>query len=272
MKIKVELEPSSVMPPAFVGSTLRGAFGVALKKITCINPSRECEGCFTQNSCLYYDFYEEKNRAHQYRFDINLNPKSYDFTLYLYEEATEKLPIVVSAIHHMLTIKGLGANRDKFKIKGMYCNDVVIYKDEKFDLSKAKPIDFDIDKFDEKCDVLFQTPMRMKVQGKYISSKPNLQTLLYSILARVNEIKDLPRIKLPFSPSYKVTQSNIYFKDYGRYSNRQKSKMKLGGVLGNIRYVDLDEKSFKLLKLGEIIGVGKQTVFGLGKIEVKKVI
>ena len=48
--------------------------------------------------------------------------------------------------------------------------------------------------------------------------------------------------------------------------------MKFGGVLGKIEYVDLDVMSFKLLKLGEIIGVGKQTVFGLGKIEVKELI
>jgi leucine dehydrogenase len=31
---------------------------------------------------------------------------------------------------------------------------------------------------------------------------------------------------------------------------------------------DIDEESFNLLKLGEIIGVGKQTVFGLGKISI----
>ncbi len=46
--------------------------------------------------------------------------------------------------------------------------------------------------------------------------------------------------------------------------------MKIGGVLGEITYDDIDEKSYQLLKLGEIIGVGKQTVFGLGEIEIEK--
>ena len=30
----------------------------------------------------------------------------------------------------------------------------------------------------------------------------------------------------------------------------------------------IDKRSYELLKLGEIIGVGKQTVMGLGRIEV----
>jgi len=32
---------------------------------------------------------------------------------------------------------------------------------------------------------------------------------------------------------------------------------------------DLDKRSYELLKLGEIIGVGKQTVMGLGRVEVE---
>lgn len=44
--------------------------------------------------------------------------------------------------------------------------------------------------------------------------------------------------------------------------------MQLGGIMGEMWISDIDEQSFKLLKLGELIGVGKQTVFGLGKINI----
>ena len=44
--------------------------------------------------------------------------------------------------------------------------------------------------------------------------------------------------------------------------------MQFGGVMGEMWISDIDEESFNLLKLGEIIGVGKQTVFGLGKISI----
>jgi len=43
--------------------------------------------------------------------------------------------------------------------------------------------------------------------------------------------------------------------------------MKLGGVLGFLD-LEIDENSYKLLKLGEIIGVGKQVTFGFGNIKV----
>jgi CRISPR/Cas system endoribonuclease Cas6 (RAMP superfamily) len=33
----------------------------------------------------------------------------------------------------------------------------------------------------------------------------------------------------------------------------------------------LDEESYRLLKLGEVIGVGKQTVMGLGRMLVEEV-
>jgi CRISPR/Cas system endoribonuclease Cas6 (RAMP superfamily) len=46
--------------------------------------------------------------------------------------------------------------------------------------------------------------------------------------------------------------------------------MNMDGVMGELVLNNIDEKSYNLLKLGEIIGVGKQTVLGLGKIEVEE--
>ena len=42
----------------------------------------------------------------------------------------------------------------------------------------------------------------------------------------------------------------------------------MDGIVGEIAIMDIDKRSYELLKLGEIIGVGKQTVMGLGEIEV----
>jgi CRISPR/Cas system endoribonuclease Cas6 (RAMP superfamily) len=47
--------------------------------------------------------------------------------------------------------------------------------------------------------------------------------------------------------------------------------MRLGGIVGEVEYRNLDPTSYKFLKLAELIGVGKQTVFGLGKVKVEKV-
>ena len=37
-----------------------------------------------------------------------------------------------------------------------------------------------------------------------------------------------------------------------------------------IEFKNLNKECFEVLKLGELLGVGKQTVFGLGKIEMEE--
>ena len=268
-KIDVVLKPSPLRPHPFIGSTLRGAFGVALKKVVCINPSYTCEGCFARENCLYYDFYEARNKAHQYRFDFDLNPKTYDFSLYLFEEATEKLPYVVSAIHKMLTEQGLGVKREKFGIQSITCNDKTIYNGGKFDLTNCTPQAFVPTTLTSEAQISLVTPLRMKYQGRLLTQKPSLELLLYSIHNRLAELKGLPKTKLTYTPTYKEQNASIRFTDQTRRSNRQKTKLQIGGITGNIKYDDIDEKSLIYLQLGEIIGVGKQTVFGMGKIKVK---
>ncbi len=268
-KIDTILKPSETTPHPFIGSTLRGAFGMALKKVVCINPSYNCEGCFAKENCLFYDFFEEKNRAHQYRFDFTLNPKNYDFSLYLFEEATEKLPYVVSALHKMLTEQGLGKDRHTFEIAKMRVNGKTIYEGEKFDLKDVTPQTF-VPQKDAGAIVLeLLTPLRMKQKGKLLREKPPLETLIYSIANRMSEIKGEQRTKLPFTPAYREKSASVRFVDQTRRSNRQRTKLQIGGITGEIRYDSIDEKSLMMLELGEILGVGKQTVFGMGKIAVK---
>jgi CRISPR/Cas system endoribonuclease Cas6 (RAMP superfamily) len=46
--------------------------------------------------------------------------------------------------------------------------------------------------------------------------------------------------------------------------------MRFGGITGYVEYDEIDPKSYTILKLGEIAGVGKQTVFGLGEIKIEE--
>ena len=105
---------TEVKPSYFTGSMLRGAMGYSLKKVTCINPSYQCEECFTKKSCLYYHFYEEENSIHDYRFDIELGSGKFDFGLYLFAEATESLAYVLSALQMTLMQTGLTKENYKF--------------------------------------------------------------------------------------------------------------------------------------------------------------
>ncbi|RLB08587.1 MAG: CRISPR-associated protein Cas6, partial [Deltaproteobacteria bacterium] len=52
-----------------------------------------------------------------------------------------------------------------------------------------------------------------------------------------------------------------------RYSNRQESKMFMGGIIGSITYEGELDEFYPLLKFCQEVHIGKATSFGLGKIK-----
>jgi hypothetical protein len=44
--------------PAYKGSTLRGGFGYAFKKIVCVNKEKICESCMLKQKCAYSYIFE----------------------------------------------------------------------------------------------------------------------------------------------------------------------------------------------------------------------
>lgn len=255
-------------PHFFLGSTLRGAFGVSLKKVVCINPSFKCKDCFASNNCLFYDFYESKNKAHTYRFSKELGSIDYDFSLYLFENATDKLPYILSTLHKMLYEIGLGVERKKHQIQSITCNDIKVYEDEKFNLENTKTDTVIVSNPQTEVRLELLTPLRIKNHNRLERNTIELKQILQSIQNRLCELKNEEKKKLPFEPHYKLIKNDVKFLDLSRYSNKQKTKMKFGGLIGEMVFDEVDPQSFQLLKIAEIIGVGKQTVFGLGEIKI----
>ena len=256
-------------PPFFCGSMLRGAFGVALKRVVCINPSYKCDGCFVKQNCLYYSFYEQKNSFHQYRIVSKLGMEDLKFSFYLFEESCDELPYVLSAIKKALEEIGLGREKQPVKITQISVNNKQIYDGNQFSpIDEISPYQFSINEIYHDIKIEFKMPLRIKHKNQFARDEINLPNLITNIHNRYRELKELPFKKLGFKVEGEIVKSNIRYLDLYRYSNRQKSKMKLGGIIGNLTIKGLDEKSFYYLKLGEVIGAGKQTVFGLGDYEI----
>jgi hypothetical protein len=67
----------------------------------------------------------------------------------------------------------------------------------------------------------------------------------------------------------KTRASLLRWWDWERYSNRQRTKMNLGGFVGKIEYEsDSIEDFLPLLVAGEVLHVGTGTSFGLGKLQI----
>lgn len=257
-------------PPYFIGSQLRGAFGYSLKKVTCINPAYMCEGCFAANNCLYYEFYEAKNRVHKYRFDFELGKEFYNFSLFLFDSATEKLPYVVSALHMMLTTVGLGKEKQTFKEFEIYINDANAFENGSIKLPKNYIKEFATPHVFSHTKIKLITPLRIKKENRFIRDNSiELIDIINSIYQRQMQLLGKGHRRFPYDIEGDLIKKDLFYKELTRQSNRQKTTMNMGGVMGEIEVKNIDEKSYHVLKLGELLGCGKSTVFGLGKIEVE---
>lgn len=65
-------------------------------------------------------------------------------------------------------------------------------------------------------------------------------------------------------------RSTIRWKELYRYSNRQKKKVSLSGLSGNISYRGDLSEFIPVVRYGAAVNLGKQTVFGLGKVELDR--
>ncbi|MDK2820086.1 MAG: hypothetical protein PWP31_51 [Clostridia bacterium] len=77
------------------------------------------------------------------------------------------------------------------------------------------------------------------------------------------EIKRAEQVKTVFQDTRWV--------DWERYSSRQDTRMKLGGVVGKVTYQGELAELWPLLIIGQWTHVGKAVTFGMGKYRVKEV-
>jgi CRISPR-associated endoribonuclease Cas6 len=260
---KISVKTDVKLPYKFIGSTIRGAIGWQLKKVVCINPTKECNGCFAKSDCLFYDMYEQNNL--KYRLYINLDGEI-KFEIYLFEGLKQKSPYLIATLYKLFKEVGITKNRIKAKFLEIKLNNEIVYNEE-FNEFENKFLTFISQGYSKNIHLNIKTPIRIKENGKFVKNNLKLETILRSIWHRYHKLKNSEITPLPFIPEYKIKNQNLHFLDFMRNSNRQKTKMKLGGLIGSMD-LEVDDNSYKLLKLGEIIGVGKQVTFGLGNIKI----
>lgn len=269
-KISV-LTRDEIKPPFFIGSQIRGALGYALKSIVCVKDNTKCEECDIAKSCVFFDFYGAQNVYHHFCLDFKLGMPRYDFNIYIFGKAIENAPMILSALHKMLCEVGLESSGKRLRFK-----NIVIFVNDKFCFCNddiKMPLDFrtrfDIgDKFKKRIKLTLTTPLRIKKNNIFIRDDSlEISDIFRSINNRKLSILGKEREKMPkFSGT--ITTKNLHFVELYRKSQAQRTKMNFGGLMGELIIDDLDKDSYALLKIGELIGVGKQCVFGLGRLRV----
>lgn len=131
---------------------------------------------------------------------------------------------------------------------------------------------------DQSLRLQFLTPVRIKVEGD-LQPRAGFDLIVRNLLRRVSMLTalygqselalDYPAI-IARAAEIQTVESQLRWWDVPRYSNRQHTKMKMGGFVGSALYQGAALAEFlPLLVAGEILRLGKGTSFGLGKFGVE---
>jgi CRISPR-associated endoribonuclease Cas6 len=295
--------------PAYKGSTLRGGFGHAFKKVVCVNRERICGTCLLKEKCVYSYVFETPppsgaskmkkypyvphpfvitpplEEKRQYRqgetlcFELTLIGKTIDF-----------LPYFIYTFDELGQI-GIGRGRGKYKLEELRNStnrnggETIYSAADKILRQNIQSVGLDeiFESFSPpslpgSLTINFITPTRLKFEGK-LTPTLEFHVLIRNMLRRISllsyfhcgEELDLDyRSLIEESLSIRVKKSNLHWFDWERYSNRQDTRMMMGGFLGSVTFEGEIEPFLPFLLLGEYIHVGKGTSFGLGKYNISE--
>jgi len=302
--------------PVYKGSTLRGGFGHAFKKVVCVKREKICETCLLKGKCVYSYVFEtpppsDTTKMKKYPYAPHpfvITPpleekRTYSpndtlcFELTLIGKAIDFLPYFIYTFDELGKI-GIGQGKGKYyleevrairtgesrKVKGQRAKDEqakVIYSGKNkilqnnFNVLKINDLGF-LNLSPSTLTLSFITPTRLKFDGN-LSSTLEFHVLFRNLLRRISLLSYFhcgEELDLDFkgfieeARSIKIDKENLHWRDWERYSNRQETKMKMGGFVGSVTFQGELERFLPFLFLGEYIHVGKGTSFGLGKYKI----
>ena len=176
----------------------------------------------------------------------------------LFGDASEHYSIVQAAIEYLGQELGLGNNRGKFK--------VINIKESNFTNTSSIT-----DSLTLNC----ITRLRLKTDNQLLKETPQFSLFIKRLLGRLKTLQlsfsDSPvdeyqyRQLLDQATDVTLLSSTIQWKEWDRYSGRQKKWMKFGGLLGDMTYQGNLQPFIPVLKMGELCHIGGKSSFGLGK-------
>ncbi|MDX9708409.1 MAG: CRISPR system precrRNA processing endoribonuclease RAMP protein Cas6 [Trichloromonas sp.] len=288
----------ALLPP-YKGSTFRGAFGGALKKVVCAVREKDCARCLLATRCVYARVFETLVSApdlssrqvappHPYVIEPPTGTQTrynagdlFEFTLLLFGEFTEYLPYFVYAFEAM-SDQGLGGRRGqglgRYVLEGITSDGRSLYDTARRQLVPHPPQTLSLipgASARGELHLCLRTPLRLKFENQLSAELP-FHLLTRAMLRRISSLFAAFGTGEPTldyrglaarAQEVKIRQSRLHWHDWKRYSNRQERTMLMGGMSGDILYHGEIGEYLPLLDLAKQMHLGKQSAFGLGHID-----
>jgi len=184
---------------------------------------------------------------------------------------------------------GISVRRHKFTVReiiNVISDDekIKVYDEESGNLkTKYKPYDnrnlLEINRENNSVKLKFVTPLRIQINNSVIRKKEELtsEILMRAVFRRYKMITALyygNNENTDFKPLLEnlpeISQNNLHYYHWERFSNRQKKKMEMSGFIGELELKGGNlQELLPYLVLSSLWNIGKNTVFGLGNYELR---
>jgi len=281
--------------PEYAGSTLRGVFGNALRRTACMTRQKDCKPCPLYRTCPYPAVFETpapEQHALQ-KFSQIPNPyvveppawgarvhapgETLAFHFVLMGRALGHLPLIVYAWQRAFQ-HGVGKGDGKARLTRVSHEAEVIFDADEGTLRQLKPsLPPPSSEARSSATLRFTTPLRLQHNGKPIGADElSARDLLVGLIKRTALISEFhlgQKLDLDFhaladAASTIESEKRLHWRDWTRYSNRQKQEMALGGVVGDWTLRGDLTPFLPFLHLGQWLHVGKNATFGLGRFDI----
>ncbi len=301
------LENDAILPE-YKGSTFRGVFGHALKRVVCALKRVECEDCVLRSRCLYAKVFEtplavgmpKGSRISAPPHPFVIEPPLTDLRQYragdpiqcgliLFGETNNSLPYFIYAFEQMGKIgigKRVNGNRGRFSLETVKAGDREIYSCRDRTLLQDAPAgNLKLPASNPgkngngrlRISLTLETPLRFKFKSEIRATLP-FHVLVRAMLRRMSSLYNVwdggePDLDykglIERAKSIRIRHNGLKWFDWRRYSNRQERKMFMGGLVGSVTYEGNLGEFLPLLEFSQKAHLGKNTSFGLGKIRVQ---
>lgn len=277
----------------YAGSQLRGAYGHAQKALACMTRQKDCKACPLYRSCAYPEIFETPppQEHHLQKFSQVPNPyvieppplgarvyqpgERLSFHLVLMGQPLRHLPLVVYAWRRAMERRE-GVGGGSAQLAGVAYlppggGEQALLDGDELQSPAIQPVP--PAPATEALRLRFTTPLRLQQQGKIQGHAMTARDLLmalarrYWLMAEFHQgiVPGVDFKELAAQAEAVQLRSQLHWRDWTRYSNRQQQEMVLGGVVGAVELRGDLAPFAGLLAAGEWLHLGKNTTFGLGQ-------